>query len=298
MKLPLVSVLMPIYKEPIDQIIKSTQSVLTQSYKNIELIVIVDNPKNYKAINYLIKIAKCNPKIRIEINSKNEGIVSSLNKAFNLSKGKLIARMDADDISVRNRLALEINFMIDNGLDLVASNVQSISQNGNILHGKVTNYPTRDKFIKKYLRYYNCLPHPTWLVKREMFDNLSGYRDIPTCEDYDLLIRGAFLDYKYGLISEPLLYYRENQNSISKKNDRLQKAVSEFIRRKYRTRENYTVKNVHEKVLNKFKLNSEYSNFRQSPYVNNSFMTISLLYSRIKGKVLRNIIMLEENISK
>ncbi|WP_270519457.1 glycosyltransferase [Limosilactobacillus fermentum] len=290
--LPLVSVLMPIYKEPEEQIKSSVESILNQSYKNIELVVIIDDPNNINAINYLRDTSKKDLRVNVKINSRNLGITSGLNRAIGFAKGELIARMDADDISKRDRIYLELQFMKKNKLDLVASNVQSMSQNGKILDGKVTNYPSKDIYIKQYLRYYNCLPHPTWLGKRELFIKLNGYRNIPTCEDYDFLLRGAGYHYKYGLVREPLLYYRENQNSISKSNIELQRLISDFIRKKYIYEKNYTVTSVNKYIDEVLKRSS-----LKEKLIYNALQG-RLLFDRIKGKFFRSLILKKENVKK
>lgn len=289
---PLVSVLIPIYREPKEQIKSSVESILNQSYKNIELVAVVDDPNNTNAINYLRDTSKKDLRINVKINSKNLGITNSLNRALGFAKGELIARMDADDISRQDRIYLELQFMEENELDLVASNVQSISPNGEILDGKITNYPSRDIYIKQYLKYYNCLPHPTWLGKRELFIRLNGYRNVPTCEDYDFLLRGADYHYKYGLVREPLLYYRENKNSISKSNVELQRLISDFIRKKYICKEKYTVTSVNKYVDEVLKR----SNLRGKLIYN--IIQGRLLFDRIKGKLFRNLILKKENVKR
>ena len=124
---PLISVLMSTYKESVDYIEKSVESILNQTYRNLEFIIVIDDPLNYALIN---RITKYNDeRIKLIINDRNIGLVSSLNKGLQYCKGDYIARMDADDISHIDRLEKEYNFLIKNDLDLVGTYFRLFSDN-------------------------------------------------------------------------------------------------------------------------------------------------------------------------
>ena len=72
-----------------------------------------------------------------------------------------------------------------------------------------------EKQLKRILQFENGLCHPTWMVRREVYEQLDGYRDIDSCEDYDFLLRALEKGYRLGIIDEVLLYYRYNLNGIS-----------------------------------------------------------------------------------
>lgn len=106
----LVSVLMSVYNEPIDYIEKSVNSILRQTYRNFEFIIVVDNPSNDFLCEYLKRIEVEHDNVHIEINDKNMGLVKSLNKGLSFCNGRYIARMDADDISDKNRIEEQVFF--------------------------------------------------------------------------------------------------------------------------------------------------------------------------------------------
>lgn len=224
---------MPVYKEPIEYIRQAVESIQYQTYKDIELVIIIDNPDHNQAIEYLTGIAKEDSRIRVYINEQNQGLPKTLNKAIKLSQGEFIARMDSDDWSMEKRIEMQVEYINNSGVDLVASNVVDMDESGNLL-GTGTKYPASSRGIKKYLKYGDCLPHPTWLGKRKMFVDLEGYREVEACEDYDFVVRGAISGYSYGLITEPLLRYRINMKGISQTKKAKQIAASKIIQKSYR----------------------------------------------------------------
>lgn len=229
----MISVLMPVYKENSTYVKQAIESILMQSYSDIELIIVVDAPENLEIINVIKHFSKKDRRVRVLINKRNMGIVYSLNRALHESDGEYIARMDADDISNKERLKMEMSLLLNESLDLVATNIIDIDESGQQLKSR-TYYPEKASEIRKYLKYRDCLPHPTWLGRRSMFKNLNGYRNIEFCEDYDFLIRGIMSGYKYGIVRKPLLYYRVNKKSISHTNQAAQMQTTIYLQSMYK----------------------------------------------------------------
>ena len=206
----LISVIMSVYKEPIQWVEKALNSIMNQTYSNIEIIVIIDNPDNKDVINFLKQSNSTN--IKWLINEKNIGLVGSLNKALSLCSGTYIARMDADDYSYPTRIEKELKYLKSNNLDIVGS-AYEIIENDRIIEKRVN--PKKHQYIKRILKYKNCMVHPSWLVKSEVYKQLGGYRCIDACEDYDFLVRAIIKGYFLGNTSEVLFQYRINRESIS-----------------------------------------------------------------------------------
>lgn len=272
-----ISVIMPVYNESKEYVEQSLDSLLKQTYKNIEILVTVDNPKNYKVIEYLTAQSLNDQRIIILENEKNLGLPKSLNKALKVATGSYVARMDADDISKKNRLYSQLSFLKREGLDLVASNVLDIDETGKLL-GTGTKYPTIPSKIYKYLRYGDCLPHPTWLGRRKVFESLEGYRDIAACEDYDFILRGRLAGFNYGVIEKPLLYYRINTQGISQTNSMKQVLTSYILQDAYKKGKTCSLEQINTFLAN---------NYEESESISKTFY---LIYKKYLNKILRNII--------
>ncbi|MDD8048026.1 MAG: glycosyltransferase [Thomasclavelia sp.] len=226
-----VSVIMATYKEPIEQLKQSIESILNQSYKDIEFIIILDNPSNQIHIDLINEYKKNDNRIVFEINDKNQGLTYSLNKGLKLAKGKYIARMDADDISLPTRLQLQLDYLEKNNCDLIGGLSSMVADNGEIIYA-IQKVPTDKEKIKKLLKYNQVISHPTWFGKKEVFDKLNGYREMPLCEDYDFTLRAVLDGYVISNINECVLYYRMSADSLSRSN-----LYEQFLYCKYITHE-------------------------------------------------------------
>ena len=100
----LVSIIMSTYKEEEIFLRQAIESILNQSYKDFEYIIILDNPDNNLHIRIIKEYANLDKRIKFYVNEKNMGLTASLNKGLGLAKGKYICRMDADDISINKRI--------------------------------------------------------------------------------------------------------------------------------------------------------------------------------------------------
>ncbi len=241
---PLISVIMSTYNESIEWIDKAVQSILIQTYKEIEFIVIVDNPQREDVIEYLNNIE--DDRLSVHVNETNKGLVYSLNRAIGLASGDYIARMDADDISEEKRLEIEIRYLSDNNLDMVGSFVTRFTD----YEKNVGEYkcPEDDKRIKKSIRHLRGIPHPTWLGKKEVFVELDGYRSIDRAEDYDFLIRCSIEGYKLGCVQMSLVKYRLNGSGQSRSSYGAQQYVTLLLNRQMREKKVYDIECINSKL--------------------------------------------------
>ncbi|MEO3135264.1 glycosyltransferase [Turicibacter sanguinis] len=228
----LISVIMSTYNEPIDYLKESIESILNQTYKNIEFLIIIDNPENDELIKVIYEYAKKDTRIKVIENKENLGLVKSLNKGLSFATGDIIARMDADDISDRNRLKSQLSFINKYEYDLVSSNYILFYSDNEV--EEKTIFPETYEECKKKLRHTNCLPHPCWFGYKKVFDELKGYREIKACEDYDFAIRAVCAGYKIGNCQEFLFKYRYNNKSISRTNESFQFLVTKYIAKSFK----------------------------------------------------------------
>jgi len=223
---PKVSVIMPVYNG--EQYLRDAiESVLNQTFTNFEFIIINDGSTDNT--NSIINSYK-DSRIVIIKNDKNIGQCDSCAKAFLAARGEYIARQDADDISLPERLSKEAAFL-DNSPEtgLVGSFFLNIDQDGRKLF--IITFPCSDEEIRKEFlaRYAFC--HPSVMFRRRCLERVEGYRkELEYAEDYDFIIRISETS-KLANIPEVLCLYRISLDSISVRKKLKQEVVTDFVRR-------------------------------------------------------------------
>lgn len=217
---------MSTYNEPIEWIKASIESIFNQTYQNIEIIIIQDNPSYKELSEYLSMLHDKYENIKVIQNKVNLGLVESLNIGLKSCNGFYIARMDADDISIKTRLENQLRYLEKYDFDLVGSQIDYFKNDTVIGRGDCcfSNWG-----IVKCLKYQGGLAHPTWFGKKEVFNLLNGYRPIDACEDYDFLCRASLNKFRLGNINEVLLQYRINENGISSTKKKKQEFTARMI---------------------------------------------------------------------
>ena len=216
----IISVLLCTYNEPLKYLKLSIESILSQTYTNIQLIIVNDNPKRADMADLLAAYAR-------EDSRSNIGLVSSLNAGLKNAIGKYIARMDADDIATKDRLEKQLEFLQVKSYDIVGCNAIKIDENGKEIG--YLNVPTAHEKIKEYQLYGGCVLHPTWLGKREVFEKLKGYRSVYACEDFDFILRAIQNGFKIGNMPAYGLFYRIRTESVSNKANIRQKLTMYYL---------------------------------------------------------------------
>ncbi|MGL5150855.1 MAG: glycosyltransferase [Clostridium sp.] len=249
----LVSVIMSTYNEPESWIDESVQSILNQTYSNIEFVIVCDNPKNEKLISQLNNYKDSDKRIKLIINETNIGLSQSLNRAIKACTGDFIARMDSDDIAFLDRIESQLSYLNENNLDLVGAGVVCIDENGKEV-SVLNSFPQDNNAVRKKVVHNNCIVHPTWFGKSIIFKELDGYREVPYAEDYDFVLRTLSKGYALGNIKKILLKYRIRSSSISNKNGLKQFLVSRVLSNMYKDNQiNRDIEIVTENINNAFK---------------------------------------------
>lgn len=228
-----ISVLIPTYNVE-NYVEEAIFSILNQTYKNIELII-VDDCSTDNTYDILKKISKCDNRVKLYKNSINKKICYTLNRAYKHSSGAYIARMDGDDISEYDRLEKQINFLKENPeIDLVGVGTISIDENGKEINR--TTYMKSFKFLKKAAYLSSPVLH-IWMAKREVYEKLNGYRDMPYVEDYDFLLRMISNCFKFSNIGDYYGYKVRSRNGNTASTVGIsQRKAFEYCRKLYKER--------------------------------------------------------------
>lgn len=231
MKNPKISVIMSVYNEKPEILQKAIDSILNQTFADFEFLILLDNPQNEENFKILNNYAKNDSRIILKKNEKNIGLCACLNKMLKMAKGDFIARMDADDISFSTRFEEQLEFLEKNNLDFVGSYAQTIDDFGKIIMNCV-KVPVTHKKIVKTLQFNSCIFHPTWFVKKEVFNTVGFYQG-EYIEDYDFILRCVKAGFKFGNVPKVLFQYRLSSQSISRDNLFKQYLFMRFIQKKY-----------------------------------------------------------------
>ncbi len=206
---PLVSVVLPLYNSS-KFILDSVNSILNQTYTNFELIIIDDcsTDDSYDIVNRIN-----DNRIKLIKNQTNLGLNKTLNYGISLARGKYIARMDHDDISLPQRFEIQVNFLEkNNDYILIGCNCDTINNYGDIIR-KADISSFDDAYLKSILFFACPFVHPSIMIRKSVLDNYSiAYNEeIKQAEDYVLYCSIA----KYGKFystPEVLFHYREHDS--------------------------------------------------------------------------------------
>jgi len=225
--MPIVSVIMSVYKEPIKWLQESIDSILNQTFHDFEFIIICDNPSYSEGIAMLYSYAEKDHRIVLIENEKNLGLTKSLNKGITVAKGDFIARMDADDISLPERFEKQISYL---------ENHPEIGVCGSIIdymgdRKGVKYYP--EKYEDMYLFLESPFAHPTVMIRKNVLSMTRGYdEEFEVSQDYALWTELYAKGVKFYNFQSPLLHYRVSEQQIMAKKNSMQQKLSCIIRRR------------------------------------------------------------------
>lgn len=217
---PLVSVLMPCYNAE-KFLHEAIDSIVNQSYKNIEILLIDDGSSDQTA--QIIKdYAERDKRICFISNNVNLGLIRTLNLGIEKASGEFIARMDADDISELSRVEKIVEVFNRNPeLDVVSAGYYYLSDDGKkkrIIYPKAIHSPALS-FVSFFSIpvVHACIIARSSVIKNNLFDESFMHS-----EDYELFSRLLFKGFKFYNIREPLYYVRRNRGSVSHKYEKIQ----------------------------------------------------------------------------
>jgi len=224
--MPETTVLIPTYN--CGKFIKATlESILSQTYQDYEILIIDDGSTDntFETLNMF-----SDQRIIYLKNDKNLGIVKSLNKGVKKARGKFIARMDADDLMVGNRLYDQIAFLKkEPAYGIVGSWYRITDEKGNLLQSLKTQ--ESHDCIKLGLLFRNQFAHPSITMRTELVKQLKYKEDFIYTEDYDLWCRMAQVTKLANLPSYHLLYRWHSNNTCNKRQNELKRNVVKLLSR-------------------------------------------------------------------
>lgn len=203
----LISVILSTYNNE-NTIEDAVDSILLQTYKNVELLV-VDDCSTDRTSKILQDRYSNTENIQLFKNPENIGLTKSLNFLIKQSKGDFIARQDADDISLPERLETQINLFKNYDIDFCTSRA--------LKHGTKNKIPGYSYFIPKKIsiKFKNPFIHGTLIIKKNVIEEIGNYDEkFYYSQDYKLFLDLIRRQYSYIDIPKPL-YILNTKNNIS-----------------------------------------------------------------------------------
>jgi glycosyltransferase involved in cell wall biosynthesis len=224
-----VSVLLPVYNASL-YLEESLGSLAGQTLDDFEIVAIDDGSVDGSS-RILERWSQRDFRLRV-LRQQHLGLVPALNRGLALCRGDLIARMDADDISHPDRLALQRRVLMERSeIDVVASLVTHFSTGsvgeGLRVYESWLNNLVEDAEIRRDLFVESPLPHPSVMVRRSALAAIGGYRDRGWPEDYDAWLRLAREGHRFTKIPQVLLLWRDRPDRLSRVDGRY--AIERFL---------------------------------------------------------------------
>lgn len=226
-----VSVIMPTYNTEETYLREAVLSILNQSYRNLELII-VDDGSCAELWKKTEKLPTLDSRIILLRNPQNKGLVYTLNRALDNANGEYVFRMDADDVSRKDRIKYTVDFMEKNPqIDIAGTQYRFIKNGKRTL--RRTYLPETDDAIKTRLLWSSPLCHPSVCFRKESIDKYHiRYSPLEKTEDYNLWVECAMKGCKFANLSKPLLWYRIHSKQITQTATTVLGSSSVSIRKK------------------------------------------------------------------
>jgi glycosyltransferase involved in cell wall biosynthesis len=213
---PLISVVMATFNEPPVFIIQAVQSILNQTLSDFELLLI-DDSTNTDTITAIDALIRSDSRIRLIRGKERFGFVKALNIGLRQARGKYIARMDGDDISLPNRFELQVDFLKKNpDISVVGGFIDIINKGGKVTSHR--NYATSFSKVILFALVRNPLLHPTVMFRKEVLEKGFYYDEtFLKAEDLELWLRLINNGYKISNVPDTVLSYRVDGNFVYKR---------------------------------------------------------------------------------
>lgn len=223
---PAVTVLMPVHNG--ERYLKEAiESILAQSFADFEFLIIDDGSTDRSR---QIVESFSDPRIVLVANAENRGTVHVLNQGIALAKGRYIARMDADDISLPERLERQVRFMDEHPEVGVSGTGMRLIKNGKLKN--IRTHAPSDQELKIQLLFSPCFFHPTVIIRTELAKAHPYPDNLIYTQDYNYWTQLAPLA-SFANLDEVLLHFREHEGQISTRKADIQVSNARALRTEY-----------------------------------------------------------------
>lgn len=218
--MPRVTVIIPTYKRSVEFLSRAVKSVIDQTYKNIEIIVIDDSPSNYIERDNIKKYMDSivNQDVKYYQNEKNMGGSLARNRGIELATGEYISFLDDDDEYMPEKIEKQIKFMLYGGNDLSFSNMIMYNSSGIVVDFR--EYTDIPAFDNESLLHYHLMHHmtgtPTFMFKTNKLREIGGFEDAKMGQEFYLMLKSIEKGLSIGYIPEcDVKVYKHEEGGIT-----------------------------------------------------------------------------------
>ena len=216
-----VSIIVPSYKRHKELVGRAVNSLLTQTYKNIEVILVDDNAREDLAL-YRLELKKLVADIGDERivylqNKDNLGGAGARNEGIRVAKGEYITFLDDDDEYLPKKIERQLEFMKTNGLDMSFTNLCIYNEQDKLIDLREYEFSSFDSLsLKKYHLTKQITGTPTFMMKKNLLEEIDGFEIISMGQEYYLMQKIIWGGYKIGYLPEcHIKAYRTAAEAIS-----------------------------------------------------------------------------------
>jgi glycosyltransferase involved in cell wall biosynthesis len=264
-----VSIIIPTYKRS-DYLIRAIESVISQNYQNIEIIVIDDNnpySEFRKATEIKMQKYSNNEKVKYLKNDRNLGGALARNVGIREATGDYITFLDDDDVYLPYKIEKQLNFMLSQDCDMSFTDLKLVNDNKVVVDYR--EYTNLDNSNKESLLKYHIMRHltgtPTFMYKADKLKEIGGFEDAKVGQEFYLMLKSIEKGLKISYLNEcDVIAYRHKDGGVSQgKNKIIGENVLYDFKKKYfkffTTREKMFVRFRHYAVMTiAYKRNKEY----------------------------------------
>ncbi|RKD23104.1 hypothetical protein BEP19_12835 [Ammoniphilus oxalaticus] len=217
---PLVSVIIPTYKRS-DFLIRAIDSILNQTYKNVEVIVVDDNdPESEYRIKTEMKIKDYIKKNLIVYHKNEENLGGALarNEGINIALGFFVTFLDDDDVYEEEKIEHQVGYMLDHDLDASFTDVRILNMSGKLVDYRKHKYVTdlsNSELLKQHILHH-LTPTNTYMFKRERLIELGGFDNVSMGQEFRLMLKAIENDLSIGYLPRAdVIQYIHDRERIS-----------------------------------------------------------------------------------
>lgn len=213
--MPLVSVVLPV-KNGQDYLKGTIQSLQSQTFQDFE-IILIDDQSTDRSVQIAVETET--KKLKVLTTNHEGGLVNALNLGIQNSSGKFIARLDSDDLAVPTRFEKQVKLLHNEPKVIVCGSwAQTFGKSNRLL-----KYPQSSDAIRAQMLFSNPFAHPSVMMRRSAFANISYNKNYPVAEDYQLWTELSKIGELVN-IPEKLIKYRVHSGQVSERKAEIRRA--------------------------------------------------------------------------